>query len=197
MGRRSSSSVYLNIPRWAGSGADVVAGASTVVLGAVHLVAFGRRADAAVGRPSVADGAGARRVGVVAELGAGRRRQAAGRLLELLPHRLALALDADDARLADHGRPVARLGRYDEVALVLDDVVALVPRPHVGVPVVPRLRHRVQLEAARDPRLVVRQPQLGRVALRLLQYRLLARRQLLFETAQLEHLDISIFSYCT
>lgn len=95
-----------------------------------------------------------------------------------------MSLDAHDARLADHGRLVARLGRHDEAALVLEHVVALVPRADVGVPVVPRLGDGVELEAARHPRLVHQEPPLRRAPLRLLERRLLRRGQFLIHQSR-------------
>ena len=84
-----------------------------------------------------------------------------------------------DAGGADDGRAVAGARGHDEVGLVLDEIVAPVPGPDVGVPVLPRLRQRVQFEAARHPRLVAAGPIARRRPLRLLQHRLLRRGQFL------------------
>lgn len=90
-----------------------------------------------------------------------------------------MSLDADYAGLANHGSSVPSFGGDDEITLVLDNVVALIPGADVGVTVMPRIRHRVQLEAARNPRLVLRYPQFGGVPLSLFQNRLLVRGQFL------------------
>lgn len=90
-----------------------------------------------------------------------------------------MPLYADDARLADHGRLVTRLCRHNEITLVLDDVVPLIPRPDVGVPVVPRLGDGIEFETARYPRLVRRESRFRRVPLRLFQRRLFACCQFL------------------
>ena len=103
-------------------------GSSTILLGTVQMIAFAGRTDTAVVMATQTNGHGnpRRRVSIsgipgvprlpdVPRLPGGHQRSAEFRLR---------ALDADDAGLADHGRPVTRLGGDDAVALVLHHVVA-------------------------------------------------------------------------
>ena len=74
---------------------------------------------------------------------------------------------------------MARFRGDGKVVLVLHNVRSRVPRPHVRVTVVPRLGYGIELETARDPRLIRRQSIFRRTSLRLFQSSLLTRSQIL------------------